>query len=357
MAESWLNSVLQMKSACTGRLGRWIAALGFAASVAALAGERAPVREQIQFSSPGEPVESPAARHDRAPRFEFLDRDNSISGVVEPFVAPSSGVLPNLMRNARLFEAIDHKKNWIYSRPEDLNRSRTAEEMVGVRDPDGADKKPKTALENFFEDRGPKPLGARAPRAAGEWNRADTNRQFRRFDPESGQGTNFNSQFDHPLDSPGTVTAGFSPPGNLFAPSPGQRRWNDWRSLAFKDSLSGALDGGRNHADDFRKLLVVPGSVNPLVPGLDPINFQADTTGSLNPIIAPRATDSPGVDGNTFNPLRSLAAPAIRPNLWEEPGGHALGPSSLSPAVAAPTETPLTQQAKPVVLEFPQRKF
>ena len=105
------------------RLARWLAALGLTASVSAVAGQRTPVREKIQFSAPGEPVELPAARPkgDLGPRFEFLDRGNSISGVVEPFVAPAPGLLPNLMRNPRLLEAVDRKKNWIYSQPEDLN--------------------------------------------------------------------------------------------------------------------------------------------------------------------------------------------------------------------------------------------
>src|SRR6059036_2564037 len=114
------------------RLGRFTA-VAMAGSMASLlaclstvAGDRTRVREQIQFSSPSAPVPSPTAR----PRadlpskpFEFLDGANSISGVVAPFVAPSSSSFPKLPRNARLLEAIDQKKNWIYVRSEEVNGS------------------------------------------------------------------------------------------------------------------------------------------------------------------------------------------------------------------------------------------
>src|SRR2546429_4848699 len=59
--------------------------------------------------------------------FEFLDRDNSISGVVEPLVAPATGALPNTARNARLIEAFDRKKNWVYVRSEDRSEEHTSE--------------------------------------------------------------------------------------------------------------------------------------------------------------------------------------------------------------------------------------
>src|SRR6266480_8016246 len=134
-----------MRFAQSTRLSHSIAAVGLAALMAcisAAAGDRTAVREKIQFSSPNEAVDAPTAlpqhRVSLSRPFEFLDGGNSISGVVEPLVAPATGVLPNTARNARLIEAFDRKKNWVYVRSEDLNRTRTMEETFGVSDSTGA---------------------------------------------------------------------------------------------------------------------------------------------------------------------------------------------------------------------------
>src|SRR5438477_3429894 len=176
-----------MNSAQTIRWSRLIsavaaAAAAFPACIPAVAADRARVREQVQFSEPGTPVPSPTARpRDNLPSrtFEFLNRDKSISGVVEPFVSPSTIVLPKMPHNARLLEAIDQKRHWIYVQSDDMNRSQTVDEMLGVRDPSEADKKPKTALESFFEDRGQKRSRPdRARETPGAWDRSDTRKDF-----------------------------------------------------------------------------------------------------------------------------------------------------------------------------------
>ena len=99
-----------MRFAKTTRMNHSIAAVGLAAALTACisgaAGDRTPVREKIQFSSPGEAVDAPTTLpQDRlllSRPFEFLERGNSISGVVEPLVAPAPAALPNYSLNSRL---------------------------------------------------------------------------------------------------------------------------------------------------------------------------------------------------------------------------------------------------------------
>ena len=353
-----------MRFAQKSRLGRFLAAVGCAvaawwACVLAIAADRPPVREKIQFSSPGNPTDSPTARprDDLVSRpFEFLDRDNSISGVVEPLVAPATGALPNTARNARLIEAFDRKKNWVYVRSEDLNRTRTMEETFGLRDAAGGDRKPRTALENFFEDRGQKPLRDRTRETAGEWKGTGAKQDTSGFDRDDRTGANAIVHFDSPFDTKRTLAAGFSLPGDFWRTAPGPGRLDNFDNGGLGDSFSSERDR-QNRSDEFRKLLSVPGSLNPLVPRFDPINLQVDMTRQvLNPVTAQRLGELPGVGGDFLNPLRSGEPLGNRSALFDIQSVGSLGPSSLSPAVTAPTG-PSYVPLKPAQSEFPRRKF
>src|SRR5213082_1848806 len=329
-----------MRFAKTTRMNHSIGAVGLAAALTACisgaAGDRTPVREKIQFSSPSEVVDAPAAPpQDRlllSRPFEFLERGNSISGVVEPLVAPAPAALPNYSHNARLLEALDRKKNWIYVRSEDLERDQKMGEVFGLRDSSRSDKKPRTGLEIFFDDRGQRPTRDRDDRV----------------------GANANSRFDNSFESTRTLTAGFLLPGDFSGISQSQGRLRDSRNSGLSDPLS----TGRDHADEFQKLLAVPGAINPLAPGFDPIKLQVDTTSqTLNPVTAQRPGALPPAAGDVLNPLRSVSDSIGSPSsLLVDPSARVLGQSSLSPAVAAPTETPHAQP-KPTVTEFPRRKF
>ncbi|HKS38034.1 MAG TPA: hypothetical protein VJW76_12630, partial [Verrucomicrobiae bacterium] len=111
-------------------------------------------------------------------------------------------------------------------------------------------------------------------------------------------------------------------------------------------------------ADDFRKLLITPSRINPLVAGFDPINLRVDSTRQeLNPV-----TPLPAANGLTqgldaFDPFRSGLQPGRGGKLTalEELNARALGRSSLSPAVAPATQPRYTPA--PVILDFPTRKF
>src|SRR6266550_5290631 len=129
-------------------------AVGFACLVAA-AGESKPVREKIRFSGTDDASALPSSRPKEdfvSKPFEFLDRGNSVSGVVPPALAPSA--LPSYQRNSRtleLFEQrLDQKRNWIFGQSADFGRAPTAEDVFDTGAFGGAETKPKTALENFL---------------------------------------------------------------------------------------------------------------------------------------------------------------------------------------------------------------
>ena len=152
------------------------------------------------------------------------------------------------------------------------------------------------------------------------------------------------------------MTAGFSLPSTLFGNPQGQGRLNELHNADFRDSLSGPW-GSQKRPDEFRKLLTVPGSVNPLVPSFDPINLEVDATRrALNPVTAPRAGEFSGAGGDALDVLRSVGRPAGSRSSLFDPGANVLGSSSLSPAVSSPAESPLSPRTA-TVLEFPRRKF
>src|SRR6266550_6441833 len=142
------------------RFRRWRDALGKASAVglaclAAAAGESKPVREKIQFSGTGDASALPSSRPKEdfvSKPFEFLDRGNSVSGVVAPALAPAA--LPSYQRNSRLLELfeqrLDQKRNWIFGQSADFGRTPTPEEVFNIGAFGGAEAKPKTALENFL---------------------------------------------------------------------------------------------------------------------------------------------------------------------------------------------------------------
>ena len=83
----------------TTRWSHWRDALGQAAAaaglacLAAVAGEGTPVQEKIQFSGSGDVTALPSSRPKDdllSKPFEFLDRGNSVSGVVAPALAPAA---------------------------------------------------------------------------------------------------------------------------------------------------------------------------------------------------------------------------------------------------------------------------
>ena len=351
----------------TTRWSRWRDALGKAGAVglaclAALAGEGTPVREKIQFSGPGDATALPSIR----PRddsfskpFEFLDRGNSVSGVVAPAMAPAA--LPSYQRNWRLLELfeqrLDQKRNWIFGQSADFGRTPTADEMFNLGAFGGAETKPKTALENFLAGSGSKPERGHVDQAGSDGDKHSLDKPSSRFDKDDRPGEGASSSLTNPYDSSRILSAGFSLPIELLGRSPDPARMNDFLNSAPADPVAKARDD-RKHADEFRRLLNFSGPANPLTTGLGPINLGLDTTRQeWNPLTAPRLGELPGAGRDALNPLRAInGPPGSRFKGLDDQTSRILGPSSLAPAVSAPGDNPM-KQPTPIVLEFPKRRF
>jgi hypothetical protein len=336
-----------------------LAAFALAGCISALAGERIPLREQIQFSKPGEAVDlltSHPKDDPQSKQFEFLDRGNSVSGVVAPFDTPATGAAQNHPRNARLlFEAFDRKKNWIYGRSEDLDRTTTPASAFDRGDFGESSTKPKTVLEGFLEHHGERPSLNRARDEAGDWPRVDSKMDFSSgFDQNNRLATDARPRLGNAMDPARTMTAGFSLPGEFFGTSRGQEPLSNFQTPRRNESPSNAR-GGRNA---IASLLAVPGSINPLVPGFNPLNLSLDAPVQvLNPVPAQNAAELPGTSRDALNPFRFIGPTEHHSSvLVTDPSAQILSPSSLSPVVAAPTESTYVQP-KPIVLEIPRRKF
>ncbi len=320
------------------------------------------MREKIRFSGTGDSISLPVSRPKDdllSKPFEFLDRENSVSGVVAPTLAPSS--LPSYQRSSRLLELyerkLDQQRNWIFGPSEEFGRSPTAEEIFNVSAISGSETKPKTALENFLAGRGSKPGRGHKDSLEGDGDKRSGDKPGARFDRDAKPGEEVSSPMSNPYDSTRILSAGFSLPNEFLSRPAAPARFNDFLNTAPTDPVAKARDD-RKHTEEFRRLLNFSGAANPLTTGLSAIQLGLDPTRQeLSPITAPRLGELPGIGRDAFNPLGAInGTPGSRFNGLHDQAARTLGPSSLAPALNPPAESPVRQPAAPVV-EFPKRRF
>ena len=329
---------------------------------AAVAGEGKPVREKVQISGTGADTALPSSRPKEdslSKPFEFLDRGNSVSGVVAPALSPSA--LPSSQRNSRLLELfeqrLDQKRNWIFGQPADFGRTPTAEEAFNSSVFGGAETKPKTALENFLAGSSSKPGRRRVEQAGSDADKSSLDKPGSRFDGDDRPREEVSTSLTSPYDSSRIISAGFSFQNDFLGISTGPARFNDFLNTTPADSVAKSRDD-RKHTDEFRRLLNFSGPANPLTTGLDTIHLGLDANHlEVGPVTAPRLGELPGIGRDTLNPLRANNGPPGSPfKGMDDQTAKILGASSLAPAVSAPADSSIRQPA-PTLLEFPKRKF
>jgi hypothetical protein len=276
------------------------------------------------------------------------------------------------VRNPKLDEFIDRKKNWIYESPNAVDRDQAIQEIYGVRkyELESWDKKPKTQYEKYFDSKdgkraGPGKTGARTSSSSeSQSNQTEMDRHGQFGDQEespAAEGAGIIQALNPaPLfnwDTGQDATARFGSPMNRTAITP--RGFGDapFGQKPFGQStISGSSTGSREmeRTWDYRK--------SPALGGMgDPINDSPDLTRAImNPISARKASvpapeASQSRAGNSFG-FPSSAPASMRPDSFGFGRDKPMGAPSFTPTPAAPASSPALS-TKPAMLEIPRPRF
>jgi hypothetical protein len=346
------------KFRCTALTPLWVALL-LGLTLHGTAAEK----EKIRITGATNEVEIPK-ESTITPGSELLGGKISAPGEASqgPVVPPPGQ--PMLIRNPKLDEMIDRKRNWIYESPNSVDRDKAIQEIFGVRDYDldNFNKRPKTAIERQFESKPEKP-GQK------------TNRTSK--DNGTGEGLNGRGELDgtgryHGPDSlqdrgiiPELNPAYLFNPASLpdpFAQIGGNLGRNSILPPGLGDPLFGQKPGtsGGAQVDQARPELGTLSDINksPLGRFTDPINDPVDATRTLmNPIAARKpSVPAPESAPSPFSGGFGTAGVSTRPDVFGATSSRFGSPVVYTPPVAPPPSAPVFQP-KPAILEIPRPRF
>jgi hypothetical protein len=352
MLTPFANSVAWLRPALAGAL--------VVASGSAWAGEK------IRFSEEGEKAARPVLR----PKPDFgstFDLKHSAPGGADAGLPPP---LPsNRIRDQKLEEFLDQKKNWIFVTPTDSDAA--LKEMFNVReyklDDLGADSKSKSTIDRFFE----REAEARSELSS-KLNARGKGAEDNDLSKEAAEtDTIVGLPLEQGLRSSIAPTPELDPNawgrgpglGNPLSVAPGDfspKNFNAADVLGLPRRILGSGSGQffdqekrEQRLDEFQKSL----GVTPARPA-DPINLQNDVTRQpLNPIVgigAPPAGTA--LDTGLKPPAGGLSGTMFRPPISDLITARPPLGSSLAPTMPAPA-SPTFFQPRPAILEIPRRKF
>ena len=294
--------------------------------------------DKIQFSGAGDTVKIPERdeTHDRlSGSMELLDRGNSLSGALDRPGGLPVAPTPRQVLSQRLLEQSDREKNWILSRPEDMTRIATAEEVMQIWEYDLDHALGMSGVAGDSSEKRPVRRQVPSPLNPDQSDSAVVldYRLDGRLEPRGAQGRGWLGQ-----------GIGLQPFSTTASPLTQNQPATETRasSLGLRTSdLFPALSRGQV-TPEIEGLLVTPNTLNPLATDFDLMNMGLDSTRrEINPITSPSLSDLRG--GQRFDTAASLPAAGAsgrsRPTVLEEMTAKILGPSSLSPALSVPMES------------------
>ena len=311
----------------------------------------------IEFSKPGEKASQlvPKPKDDRPSEpFEVLDRESSLGGVVPPpAVAPQP--------SERTLELLDRRKNWIFNKGlENFSNRRGWRENSEAGGFGALDGRPKSVLQEFYDERGSKATNSAGRRAPSGYTDASES-DHGRLDRGDIAGRPLTPRPANPYETYLPANAGlFAPVVTPLGDHPQDRvrsglNWTPDR----QDGLSGNRPR-QNSMELFQPLAASPG-FNRIVPaGLDPLNPGTGSPGlGFSPISGSRLGELSGTTGGSlFSTPLPAAGPASggAPGILDQELSVSPGRPGFSPA-AIPAAEPVRVQSRPSVLEFPSRNF
>ncbi len=354
--------------------------LGGLAGVEA-ADRRPPPRERLHITEVPGGLALPGAPRRKATlddSLEFLDRRNSVSGVVAPYVMPSTAVLPSPKAAQKIFEERDKQKNWMFHNQvaeESKDGTKEVEEAFGVRSYELSEStRPKGAVERYLErDASRSASSTNAPSADGamaeEMESLADQRYASPLDRESGlttlgtrsseagvgglqdrdRGGNLAGRSAFEAMHPAAARGGYQSPfehrtAPRFGAPPAAGRDLEFQKI-LDPSLAVSSDLG-----------MLPS--NPLGGVLDPINLTPDLTQrALQPVTPSAGSDLAVGARSVLEGTRGLSTAVTGPRLpglFEGPA-RGMGASSMVPSALEPVRPSAVAIPAPVVLEIPRR--
>jgi hypothetical protein len=347
--------------------------LGLAAvlvSSFAIAGEK--IRTSDAPTTSTTPSPSRNFREDASSPFDFSRSSGPGGG---DFSAPLPAANPKV-RDAKIEQLLDQKKNWIFNAPSQFDRDASAREILSVRESDfdsaTGQKKTKSAIERYFERDSASQLtgqglnknsggafGGSADSGGLDGKERDSRLPFQRENRSSLKSdTGFVS---HSMVQPGGVygdslTKDTGSLGDGLIPADlGSRDVFGLPSPKY-GSGSSELSPQEKRMQEFQKIL----GVGVPAAGLAGATLNLQQSGAnqaINPITSSGGLSSdlgPGLAGSTLESSRPGYRPGAASDIFgtRYSSGSSLSPSPIIPSASAPS---LIQ--RPAVLEIPRRRF
>lgn len=292
----------------------------------------------------------------------FSPPSDSLSGILTPSIQRP---LPTPAKSKRMKEQLEKRDEWIYLGPEDYEPGLTAEDMLHVPQygPDGELKKPRTALERYY-DRMDKARAAATNQAGGlgsirlgdkELGREESKDSL--FGGEKSALSSGMSAMEQALKRLSNDNADDAATPENSAPKSFSEFFGFGKAQT-PEQIQEAARAHQAHLEEFKQLLEIRSTPTPN-PGGSSVNLLTGPPTPVAPLAAPGVLDAfpnPATRGVVSPPAPSPSS--LSPSLGL-PGLSGVSPPPGTPGWQAPPPVPSLQRPtfQPSTFSLPQRKF
>ena len=280
--------------------------------------------------------------------------DFSDQGSLDGVIIPPVNANPGAARSKKEKEALDLKKNWFLMAPEDFTKMPTWKDLLKTHEygPDGKDKKPRSAMETYFERQERKKRGDKESRDSSEDDDELTTARKRldmlkdldsEEEADAAKGLKKNDRIERGVFD-------LRPSNPVLDQDPARQGLSDFFGLGNSSTPSTyQMDSHRASMKEFEKLLPVSPieGQSPLPSMFDPKNLLLPSIPST-PVLPPNAVP---VESSPALGFVGSLAPISQPDLGVK-SLNALGVGATTPR----SEPPRIMQPSPTITA-PKRPF